>query len=655
MKRFLISTTCFFALTVAAQAQLQAPQYSSAAPDPDVAAKGVLDIDEIVVSATRTPTEIYKVGSSITVLTEGAIKDSQALVASDLLAQTPGVSFSRNGGVGGTTALRIRGAETDQTVVVIDGVKLNDPASTGGGYNFANLLTGDIERIEILRGAQSTLWGSQAIGGVVNLLTAAPKKPVEVSGDVEGGSYGTGSAGAAIGGAQDRLVWRAAARTYTTDGISAYANGKEPDGYRNVGASGRLRYDITDDVAVDLRGVYSRGRNKFDGFPPPTFSFNDTREFGITKEFVGYAGLNFAVLEGRVKNRVAYAYTDTKRGQFNPDQAVTTRTFDSAGKNKRLEYQGSAALAPGWEAVFGAEHETSSFRSASPTSAVPAPAPSAASVTLDSGYGQVQASLAEGMTLTGGLRYDSHGTFGSRALGQAAAAWALNDNTTILRTSFGQGFKAPTLYQLYSVYGNTKLNPEKADSFDGGVEQHLFGGALVLNATGFYRTTSNQIDFVSCPSTNVLCVQGKPGVYDNISRTRAKGVELAGSAKIEDLKVQANYTLTDVTNQSAGAANFGKRLARRPQDAANLWVTYDWPRNISTGFTLSYEGSVFDDAANRNLLAAHTLLDLRAGWEFIKDIEVYGRVENLTDKIYQTTRNYGSPRRGFFGGVRAKF
>ncbi len=654
MRRFLISTTCFFSMTASALAQAPA-QEAAVAPDPDVTAKGVIDVEEIVVSATRTPQFIYKVGSSITVLSEDSIHESQATVVSDLLSQTPGVSFSRNGGIGGTTAVRIRGAETDQTVVVIDGVKLSDPATTGGGYNFANLLTGDIGHIEVLRGAQSTLWGSQAIGGVVNVLTTVPTKPLEVSAEAEGGSYGTGSASAAIGGLQDRLTWRLAGSYYTTDGISAYVNGREPDGYRNTGASGRLRYEFTDDVSLDLRGIYSRGRNKFDGFPPPTFAFNDTREFGVTKEFVGYAGANFALLDGRLKNRVAYAYTDTDRDQFNPDQAVTTRTFESAGKNKRWEYQGSASVAQGWDVVFGGEHETSAFRTASPSAAAPNPVPSAASVTLDSGYGQVQASLVEGLTLTGGLRYDSHGTFGSRVLGQAAAAWGLNDGASVVRASFGQGFKAPTLYQLYSIYGNTRLNPERADSFDGGLEQRFLDGALVLSATGFYRKTLNQIDFVSCPNTNVLCIAGKQGVYDNIARTRAKGLELSGSAKVADLKVQANYTLTDVKNQSTGSTNFGKLLARRPRHTANLWVTYEWPENISTGATMRYEGRVFDDAANRNVLAAHTLLDLRTAWAFREGFEVYGRVENVTNKVYQTTRNYSSPRRGFFGGVRAKF
>jgi vitamin B12 transporter len=653
VKRFLISTTCFFAFTGAAFAQ--APQSAAAAPEPDVAGKGGIEVDEIVVSATRTPQYIYKVGSSITVLNGEALRSAQTPVLTDILTQTPGVTFSRNGGVGGTTALRIRGAEADQTVVVVDGVKLNDPASTGGGYNAANLLTGDVQRIEVLRGAQSTLWGSQAIGGVVNILTTVPTKPFEASADVEGGSFGTGSGSAAVGGSQDRLTWRVAGSIYTTDGVSAYVNGAEPDGYHNIGASGRVRYELTDDASVDVRAVYSRGRNKFDGFPPPTFSFGDTQEFGITKEFLGYAGLNFGLLDGRVKNRFAYAHTDTDRDQFNPAQAVTTRTFDSAGKNQRWEYQGAASVAEGWDVVFGAEHETSSFRTASPTATAPNPVPSTASVTLDSGYGQVQGAVVEGLTLTGGLRYDSHGTFGSRALGQAAAAWSLNDGGTVIRASFGQGFKAPTLYQLYSVYGNTSLKPEKADSFDGGVTQHFLDGALVLSATGFYRKTLNQIDFVSCPSTNALCVSGKFGVYDNTARTRAQGVELEGSAKVADLTIQANYTLTDVKNQATGTANFGKLLPRRPRDAANLWLTYAWPQNISTSATLRYVGDVFDDAANRNVLPAHTLIDLRASWEFYKGVEVYGRVENVTDKMYQTTRNYGSPGRGFFSGVRARF
>ena len=171
----------------------------------------IASVSELVVTANRSPQAADRVGQSISVVTEKDIKAAQATDVSTLLATTPGVSFSRNGGVGGSTSLRIRGAETDQTVVIIYGVKLNDPSSTGGGYNFSNLLAGDIGRIEVLRGAQSTLWGSQAIGGVVNIITREADGPFEVDAAAEGGSMGTTYFRAGAGGKTERLAWRLAA------------------------------------------------------------------------------------------------------------------------------------------------------------------------------------------------------------------------------------------------------------------------------------------------------------------------------------------------------------------------------------------------------------------------------------------------------------
>jgi vitamin B12 transporter len=648
MKRLLILTTSL--TTVLAAATL-----AQEAPTPDVATRGDAGIDEIVVTATRTPQKLERIGSSISVLDAEDIKSRQTVVISDLLATTPGVSFSRNGGVGGTTSVRIRGAEADQTIVIIDGVKLNDPSSTGGGYNFANLLTGDIDRIEILRGAQSTLWGSQAIGGVVNITTAEPSRPFEVSAEAEGGTDSTGYGRLSAGGADDKLVWRVAGSYYTTDGTSSYINGTEDDGYRNVGVSGRVRYEIADGVSLDARAVYSDGRNDFDGFPAPTFTFADTSEYGQLKEFLGYGGLNFALLDGRLKNRVAYAYTDTNRDNFNPSQANTPVTFDAEGTNKRWEYQGSLALTQGWLAVFGIEHEKSEFRTASPTATMPNPVPAVAEVDITSGYTQLQVTIVPGLTLTGGLRADDHDTFGSQVLGHAAAAWALNDGDTVLRASFGEGFKAPTLFQLYSNFGNTSLEPEEADSFDGGVQQRLLDGALVLTATGFYRKTRNQIDFVSCPSANPRCTPGRSGVYDNIARTRAAGIELEGEVNAGDITVNANYTYTDTENISPGNINRGKALPRRPKNQANLTASYSWPNDISTGVTLKYVGDTFDNVGNTFVLQDYMTVDLRAAWDISETIELYGRIENVFDEKYSTTRNYGSPGRTAIAGVRLTY
>ncbi|TAL01809.1 MAG: TonB-dependent receptor [Rhodospirillaceae bacterium] len=650
MRRFLFSTSCLACVfgAVSAYADIEAPT-------PDVAGVQAPKVEDIVVTATRTPMQLDKVGSSVTVLTEDAIRSSQVVAVSDLLAQTPGVAYSRNGGVGQVTYARIRGAESDQTVVVIDGVKADDPSLVGGGYDFANLMIGDIQRIEILRGAQSTLWGSEAIGGVVNIVTAVPTKPLEVSIDAEGGSYGTGYGRVGVGGKSDRVTWRAAGGYYTTNGVSAFAGGTEPDGYHDVSASGQVHVEIADGVSADFRGAYSHGHVDFDGFPPPLYNFADDREYGLTKELVGYAGLNFDLWDGRLRNRLSFGYTDHARDYFNPDQAVTPVTFESSGKNKRGEYQGTFAIAENWNAVFGAEVEKSSMWVTTPSDFDPNPAALLANATLVSGYAQIQGEVLKGLTLTGGLRHDSHDTFGQHTLGQASAAWAFNDGNTVVRASFGQGFKAPTLYQLYSIYGNTALRPEQANSWDGGIEQHFADGAIVLSATWFLRNSSNLITFVSCPAADPLCTPGKFGVYENTARAKAQGLELSGSAKVDQWTLQANYTLTDTKNTSAGDPNHGKELARRPRNTANASATYMWPRDISTGIGLTYAGNTFDNAANSVVLPSYVLVDLHAAVPINTSVEVYGRIENLFDKAHATARSYGSLGRGVYGGIRARF
>lgn len=651
----------------AAAAALLLSANGALAETPEIAAAPTDQTDpallgDVIVTANRSAQAADRVGQSVTVLTTADIQHSQAVAVADLLVRTPGVTLSRNGGVGAATSLRIRGAETDQTVVVIDGVKLNDPSSTGGGYNAGNLLVGDIARIEVLRGAQSTLWGSQAIGGVVNIQTARPRRPLEASLDAEAGERGTRYLRGGVGGAGERAVWRLAASHFTTDGFSTFARGTEDDGYENTGLSGSLNLKLAQDVSLDLRSVYSDGRVDIDGFPAPTYAFGDTREYAETKDLVAYAGLNFGLLDNRLSNRIGYAYTRTDRQNFNPDQAVTTLTFDAQGKNERYEYQGVFDIRQGWVATFGAEHEDSEFRSASPSAFAPDPAPARASAGIDGAYLQVQGEVIDGLTLTGGVRRDEHDTFGGKTLGQAAVAWSLNQGATVLRASFGQGFKAPSLYQLYSEYGNTGLAAEEADAWDAGVEQHLFDGRLIVSATYFDRDTTNQIDYVSCaasatPAAQPLCFVDSVrrfGYYDNTAKTQAKGVELAAAASLGPVEVQANYTYTDATNETPGA-NFGRRLARRPEEAANLSATYVWPFRLSTTVAVQYAGESFDNASNSTRLEPYTLVDLRAAYPINATLEVYGRVENVGDEHYETTRNYGVAGRGAFVGVRARF
>ncbi len=665
MTRFYLPTTgLLLGLLVAAPAFADAPAKpddAQQAPRPDAATDTPPDTTaDIVVTATRVPTAIERVAASVTVLDKATIDRSQDIGVTEILLRTPGVSMSRNGGYGTNTSLRIRGAETDQTVVVIDGVKLNDPSSPGGGYNFANLLTGDASRIEVLRGPQSILWGSQAIGGVVNIVTALPQKPLEGSFDVEAGSRDTVSARAAIGGKTGPLTFRVGAQSFTTDGISVIApafGGKETDGYTNQSVTGRAELQLAEGISADVRGYYSHGRVELDS------TTADTADYSLNDEFVGYAGLNVDLFGGRLRNRFAYGYTDIKRDNYSPTRNQPL-TFDANGRNERLEYQGSFAIAKGWDAVFGVENEVSRFRSVSPAASLstPIPAPSVGRAELTGVYGKLTATVFDGLTLSGGVRNDDHSRFGSKTLFEAGAVWALRTGTT-LRASYGEGFKAPTLYQLFSDYGNQTLAPEQAKGWEAGVEQKLFDGALTLGGTYFERRSTNLIIFASCPAVSTLALCFQPGTtisrfgyYANVSRALAQGVEAQGALRVgQRVLIDGNYTYSLSEDRSPGTATYGLQLARRPRNAANGSVTYTLPSGISGGVAVRWSGETFDDAAHKTRLAPYTLVDLRAELPITKRVALFGRIENLFDEQYQTAYRYGTLGRSVYAGFRGRF
>lgn len=628
------------------------------APPPDAAADSVADA--ITVTATRVATPADQVAASVTVLDKQAIDRTQDIGATELLLRTPGISMSRNGGYGTSTSLRIRGAESDQTVVVIDGVKLNDPSSTGGGYNFANLLIGDASRIEVLRGPQSILWGSQAIGGVVNVVTPLPQEALEGTFDIETGSHKTVSARAAVGVKSGPLAFRIGAQNFTTDGISALApefGGKEADGYTNRNVSGRAVLDIADGVSADVRGYYASGRVEIDS------TSADSQEFSLNKEFVGYAGLNFDLLDGRFRNRVGYAYTETDRDNYNPARA-RQQTFDAAGKNRRFEYQGTFAVAEGWTLLAGAENERSEFRSVSPPASLstPVPAPTRGEAEITSVYGQITAQPIEYLTLNTGLRYDDHDRFGGKTLFGAGAVVRLPTDT-IVRASYGEGFKAPTLYQLFSEYGNANLDPEQAKGWEAGIEQRLFDDRLAFGATYFERTTKGQIIYNSCSSTSTdpLCfVPGDTstrrfGYYSNVSRAKAHGVEAQATLTLGALTVDGNYSWIVAEDRSRGTANYGNWLPRRPRETANGSISYAWDFGLTTGAAVRWSGKSYDNATNTTRLDDYTLVDLRAEYAVTEQFRFFGRVENLFDESYMTAFRYGTLGRTFYAGFRGRF
>ncbi|RZM36471.1 MAG: TonB-dependent receptor, partial [Sphingomonas sp.] len=346
--------TKFFLLLSAAA--IASPAYAQDIPDPDA--------PEIVVTATRAAQPLSEIGQAVTVIDRAEIERRQTTIVSDLLSTTPGVTVTRNGTVGALTSVRIRGAEADQTLVVIDGVRVNDPSSTGGGFNFGNLLSSSVERIEILRGPNSVPWGSQAIGGVVNIITAAPTEGVQARANAEYGYADSVFASAGVSGKSGPVSGSLTGGYLRADGISSAASGTERDGYRQYGATGRVGVEFAPGIGLDLRGYFADSKVDIDdGFDPNTFVVADSPAYSTTQELYGYAGLHANLADGRFNNRVAFTIADINRDNY--AQPGGDVTFLGRGRSERYEYQGDFHPIDQVRVVAGVERENSRFNDGS--------------------------------------------------------------------------------------------------------------------------------------------------------------------------------------------------------------------------------------------------------------------------------------------------
>jgi vitamin B12 transporter len=305
----------------------------------------------------------------------------------------------------------------------------------------------------------------------------------------------------------------------------------------------------------------------------------------------------------------------------------------------------------------GLEREESKLNTRSPSSFDPNPVPTIASVTIDAAYLQAQATPFDGLTATLGVRLSRNSRFGEAINLRATAAYSPNGGDTVLRASIGDGFKAPTPFQLLSDFGNPTLRPEDAYAFDFSLEHRAFDGALQASIGYFERIAQDQIDFVSCfGRTEPFCI-GRPfGTYDNVRAARAHGVEASLAWRpIEGLRIDANVTDLRAENRSTGSAAFGKDLPRRPRQTASLGASYVFDGGAEIGASALYVGANFDDSANLRRLKSYALLMVRGSLPVTETAALYGRIENVTDEAYQTSFQYsGLPRQAVIG-VRVVF
>ncbi|MEP2988968.1 MAG: TonB-dependent receptor [Parasphingorhabdus sp.] len=601
----------------------------------------------IIVTATGIEQNIEDSGVSISVITEAEILDQQILAIGELLQELPGVNVTQSGGFGSQTSVRIRGAEADQTLVLINGIRVNDPSAPDGSFDFGNLLAGNIERIEVLRGANSVAWGSQALGGVVNVTTKRPTQDFSAFAQGEYGANDTvrlvsnasgkvGPIGFSVGGGYAR-----------TDGISAFSGGTERDGYRQYSASGMISVDLAENIRVETSGYYADSRVDNDSVFPPFSS--DNAQFSLANEFYGNASLIADAFDGRFNNRFVFSISDINRDIISPFFTSLPR-----GRTERFEYRGDFAVTEQLRFVFGTEVEDSRYENTGVSD----------STGIDSLFLQAIAKPVDGLTLTTGIRHDEHDDFGGNTSLAGNVAYRVSENGPILRAAYAEGFRAPSLIDLDDRpfgFGTPGLLPETAKSYELGIDHTFLDNALRTSVSLFQRDTRNQIAFAACPTppdpSPALCLSGnRPfGTTLNIERNRTKGVEVALTiTPVEHFQINANYTYLDTENRS-NSANFGNELARRPSSSFYLNASYELAFGLNIAADLQIVGDSFDDLANSRRIDGYALTGIRADVPVSNQIELFGRIDNLFDVNYETATDFGTFGRSAYIGARARF
>jgi vitamin B12 transporter len=593
---------------------LAAPPAAAAEPkDADAPA-------DVVYSYGKRERPAQSVGGAVSVITADDIEAGQYAFAVDALRAAPGVVVARSGGPGGFASARLRGASSGQTLVVIDGIVVNDPAAPQGGFNFANLDVADIDRIEVLRGPQSVVYGADAIGGVILIRTKREAAPLAAY--AEAGSRGTVRAGLTGRVASDRAFARVTLSGATADGLSRAASGTEPDGHRTLAASLAAGVDFGRGAALGVAARASDSRAEIDGFPPPLFLFADTEEIEDSRDFSLAARLAHGGFdEGRRAFGGALTVAFAGLDRANSDSGV--ETFAARGRRFAAEYAFAAPIAAFLAAEAGAEFE----RAAAQTPGVDESASAGAA------FGLIEAEVGR-LALSAGARRDEFSNFSGATTERFAAAWRLSDLIR-LRASWGEGFRAPSLFELnfdqFGVVPNPDLRPERARGYDAGLD--LASGVGRLSATYFRQTVEDQIDFDFARSG-----------YFNIDRAESQGVEVEIDAELgRRASARFAYAFIDATDAS------GARLRRIPKHRGFVTLAVAPFDRLSLSASFEFNGAERDFPTPN---AAFVRVDLRAAWAVSDALELYARLENAADAEFEDVSGFEEPGASAFAGVR---
>ena len=619
-----------------------------------------VDLEKIVVTPTRSEESIAGTTSTVTVFNTNAIEEGkiQGENIKDLIVDSPGVDIVQSGSFGGPVSIFTRGTNSGQTQIMIDGVRVYDPISTNGAFDLAHLTLDNLGRIEMVNGPQSVLYGSDAMGGVINIITKKGSGKPLVSFLSSGGSYGSYREALESSGKINDFSYSFGASRFDTQGISKLEKFSGKDPYGNTSVSVRTDYDLNAQNTVGLIGRFTDAK----------FHYDSTYKSSHDPDLIGKEKQIFMsnYIESRLNDywsqKLQLSYmanyrrdADDKDPQ-NPDDYL--RDWYK-GENYQIDWQHTIKAAKFDSIVTGFDYqrESGSYYRYSEYLGGSSETNFSEKTTNTKGYYlQNLINIDEVFNFNTGIRLDDHSHFGLHETYKVDTSYLFKTGTKI-KGGWGTAFKAPTIYQLYALPipadpvwgggsggGNSNLKPEESSTYEIGIEQNLLNDKVNFGVTYFHTDTKNLIDAVYHPYYPYYTEQ-----YDNVGRARVFGYENVLSVKpIKELKFEMGYTWQRTENMDTG-----DELLRRPRNKCFSRIQYTPFDKLVLGLKFNYIGKR-EDSGNQ-LLKAYTKTDLDASYKLNLNTEIFASIDNISDESYEEIRGYNEPGRTFSGGVKFTF
>ncbi|MFI5237610.1 MAG: TonB-dependent receptor plug domain-containing protein, partial [Ignavibacteriales bacterium] len=551
---------------------------------------GVYKLSNVVITATKTNTSTLELANSISVIDSSEIVSRNKINLFDLLNSEYGLSITQPGGLGALSTINIRGSNPEHTLVLIDGVEMNMTSDAANVYDFANLPAENINRIEVLRGPQSTLYGSDAMAGVINIITnkGVGKPSLQLS--AEGGSYNTFKGSAGFSGNINNFNYLVSLGRTQSDGISSagekYGN-TETDGYEGHNISSRFGYDFNEQTGINFFLRFTKTETDLDQFggqfgDDPTYIY-DLEEF--TSRVEGF----FNLFDGLWDQKIGASYYKNSR-KYDFDSTMNNPASSNSlyeGKKYKVDWQNNFHLFDSNIITVGIdfESEIASAEYYYYSSFGPFESILPESETTTTGfYLQDQLQFSNDLFASAGIRYDNHSLFGGAFTYRFAPAYIFWSTGTKLKATVGTGFNAPSIFYLYDpAYGNAELNPEKNFGWDAGIEQYFWSSGISAGITYF----SNDFTDLFGTDENFRTI--------NIQNAESNGVEVYTKAVLTtQLDIKLNYTYTNTINKSEESTDYNQKLLRRPENKIGLLVNYNFTEMANINLEVIYAGKSED-------------------------------------------------------------